>query len=65
MQSPSDDSDRVKDNAVILMALLVTRFHLSRTTVFPSRIRKALSIRLADLIKRYKDPTNGISYEGP
>jgi hypothetical protein len=66
MQSPSDDSDRVLDNAVILMSLLVTRFVLGRSGhAFSPRIRKRLAIRINELIRRYKNPSTGIEYDDP
>jgi hypothetical protein len=68
MQSPSDDGPdtRVVDNAVILLSLLVTRYYLSKhQAVYPSRIYRSLLMRITELIRRYKNPENGISFNDP
>ena len=58
MQSPDDDKSRVVDNSVILMSLMLARFHLLRTVkAFPKPIHDALVKRITILIKRYKNPT--------
>jgi len=64
MHSPNDDL--IKDNALILMSLIVTRFVLrTNGSAFPPKVKSALHARLARLIKRYRDPSTGVSYEDP
>ncbi len=56
----------VVDNAVILLALLVLRHQLgTHQAVYPARIRKGLMMRVTGLIRRYKNPENGIEFNDP
>lgn len=66
MQSLGDDRAAIADNAVILMSLIIARWSLARhKAIFPSRIRKAVMMRLTELIREYSNPARGVRFEDP